>query len=131
VAVDDFDVLSITASPLEADAVLIVDPDRMLASPILLQRLEVIARESAQIVERFRFVQHHVLAARDQDDACRKAFARLPSLENGLGSPIFEALDHAHTRAIHCVSRRDTNVQPSFILYQRAPSPDDKRAAAS
>jgi hypothetical protein len=58
VIVDDLDVRRPRRSPDKADTPLVVDPDAVLASPIVLQRLESIARRHAKIAQRHRRVQH-------------------------------------------------------------------------
>ena len=49
--VDNLDILSSGLSPTKADAPLLVDPDRMLAKPVALQRLQMIAGRGSQIVQ--------------------------------------------------------------------------------
>lgn len=54
--INDLDLVRVTISPDEADAVLVVDPDAVLSSSIAGQRFEPIARERAQIPESARRV---------------------------------------------------------------------------
>jgi hypothetical protein len=51
VVVDDLHVLCVSALPDEADAVLIVDPDAVLAPPVAGQCFESVSRKRRQVAE--------------------------------------------------------------------------------
>jgi hypothetical protein len=51
VIVHDLHIISLTVVPDEADAVLIVDPNAVLSTPIACQRLEPVAGECREVTE--------------------------------------------------------------------------------
>jgi hypothetical protein len=55
--VDDFDMGRSSFLPDETESPLITDPDRVLAGPIRLQRLQAIARRRSQVSERSRLIE--------------------------------------------------------------------------
>jgi len=62
VIIDDLHVVSVTLSPLETDAPLIVDSDAVLTPTVTLKFLQAIAGSDPQILQRLRVVQHYELA---------------------------------------------------------------------
>lgn len=52
VVVDDLDSVSVAVFPDEADAPLVIDPDRVLALPVALERLEAMPRDTRERVQR-------------------------------------------------------------------------------
>jgi hypothetical protein len=78
--------------PNEADAVLVVDPDAVLTTPVSAQSLQVVAWKRPQVLESVRRVQHHELALRDASDAPESA--RRKALKQGLRLSIPEGPDH-------------------------------------
>jgi hypothetical protein len=75
VVVDDLDVFWAEGRPYKTNAELIVDPDAVLTSAILLQSFKPIARRNAQIVQSpgyvqlFQFASCHSLNAAKASDA--------------------------------------------------------------
>jgi hypothetical protein len=57
VVVDDFDLVRIVLSPNKANPPLVVDSNRVLTTPITLQRFETVCRRYAQVIEAPRIVQ--------------------------------------------------------------------------
>jgi hypothetical protein len=51
--IHDFDALCRIISPLETDAILIIDSDAVLAAAVTLQRFESVPRKTRQIAQRF------------------------------------------------------------------------------
>jgi hypothetical protein len=92
VVVHHLDSLRFAIPPHEADPILVVDPDAVLSTPLAGKRLEVIARERAQVVEPSGCVQLRQLALRDPGDAPEPP--RRVTLEQGLGVPVPEGPDH-------------------------------------
>ena len=54
VIIGDFDFVGVLAVPAEADAILVIDSDAVLAPPVAFERLQVISRRKAQFAERGR-----------------------------------------------------------------------------
>ena len=63
--VGQLDVAGVTIFPAEADAILIVHANTVLSSPAAFQRLKVIARWNAQVIERARPVEQPQTPERD------------------------------------------------------------------
>ena len=80
--VKHINVEGVTATPAEADAVLIVDPHAVLSLPVALQGLKPIAREGPKILDLPRGVDLKELALRYPRDAAKSArgFAEEESL---------------------------------------------------
>ena len=74
--IDDLHLVSVTLSPLETDAPLIVDSDAVLTPTVTLKFLQAIAGRNAQVLQRLRVVQHYELATGAVLDAL-KAWAAL------------------------------------------------------
>jgi hypothetical protein len=79
--------------PDKTDSELIVDPNRMLPSPIAAQRFETIAGRRPQIVEIDRSMEVAKLAPGNCQDV---GWNTLPSftIEDGFSPSILEAFDH-------------------------------------
>jgi hypothetical protein len=92
VVVHDLDLLCIAILPNEADPILIIDPDAVQPSPISRERLQVIARERAQVVESLRRVQLQELSLSDAGNAPKPS--RRIALEERFGFSVPEAPDH-------------------------------------
>jgi hypothetical protein len=97
--IDDFNELGAAAVPLEADTLLIVDPDAVLTATIALQRFEPIARRSAKIAQLARGVEHVKLAARH---ACNCSKPRHGvAAKKCFRAPISERPDHRPGVSLH------------------------------
>jgi hypothetical protein len=92
VIVHHFDLLRVAIFPHEADPILIVDPDAVLPTPISTENLEVIAWESAQIVEPLRSMQLHQLTLRNPSNISKPT--RRITQEQRLRVSIPEGPDH-------------------------------------
>ena len=92
VVVHNFDVLCVAVFPHETDPILIIDPDAVLSPPITNQRLEVIARECAQILESLGCMQLNEFALRDPSDAPKPTCRITP--KESLSIAIPERPDH-------------------------------------
>jgi hypothetical protein len=93
VIVDDLDLLCMPFDPYEAQPPLAGDPDAVLAFPIMLQGLELVARGDPKEVQSGCCVQLLQLSERDSFDVHKAAY---PSpLEQGLGIAAAKAQDHA------------------------------------
>jgi hypothetical protein len=57
VVVDEFDIISTSVLPREADSPLVVDPDAVLPPSVALERLEAVARRNPQVLEDLRRMQ--------------------------------------------------------------------------
>lgn len=66
--VDDFDVVSVTCLPSEADTPLIVDPDAPLSRAITSKSLETVPRRNSKIVQGDGGIELPELAQRDTLD---------------------------------------------------------------
>ena len=91
--VNDLDLMRIAVLPSEADAPLIVDPNTVLPSALPSQLLQSIPRRDAQIIEGFRGIDDNQLSQHGAPEVARVSADPLP-LEQPLGVPIAEALDH-------------------------------------
>jgi hypothetical protein len=92
VVVHYLDLLCSAVVPDEADPILVIDPDAVLALPVAGEGLEVVARERAKIVESLSGVELHQLALRDPSHGLEPA-GRDP-LKQGLGVSVPEGPDH-------------------------------------
>jgi hypothetical protein len=63
--IGDLDIFGTLSRPSKADTVLVIDPDRVLASPILPQRLKPVSGRRSQVVQCLRGIQHEQLPPRD------------------------------------------------------------------
>jgi len=93
VVVHDLDVVRIAAVPSEADPPLVVDPDAVLACAIAAQPFQAVSRRHAKIVQPRRGIQHPELSQSHLLNPCSEP-ANRPTVEEPLGFPISEALDH-------------------------------------
>lgn len=90
--IGDFDVMRAVLLPCETDAVLVVDPDRMLPRAIALERLQPVAGRCAQVVKYMGRVQHPQFA---QGHTLEVHEAAHPlAAGEGLGVPVRKAADH-------------------------------------
>jgi hypothetical protein len=62
--VRDLDMCDLTVVPSKADAILIVDSDRVLTPAVSSQLLQTISRRNAERLKRWRVVDHGKLSAR-------------------------------------------------------------------
>jgi hypothetical protein len=62
VIIDDLHLISVTLSPLETDAPLIIDSDAVLTPTGTMKFLQTIAGRDTQVLQRLRVVQHYELA---------------------------------------------------------------------
>jgi hypothetical protein len=62
-------------APVETDAPLVVDADRILTPPLALQRLQAISRRRAQIAQCVRLIDQAQLPQRDRLDVGRQLAA--------------------------------------------------------
>jgi hypothetical protein len=92
VVVHYLDLLGPAVVPDEADPILVIDPDAVLALPIAGEGFEVIARERAEVLESLRRVELRELALRDPSNGLEPA-SRVP-LKQGLGGSVPEGPDH-------------------------------------
>jgi hypothetical protein len=56
--VSDLDLIGIPGAPSETDTKLVVDPDRIMASSIVLEQVQSIAWRRSQILELMRGIDH-------------------------------------------------------------------------
>jgi len=66
VVIDNFDVSRSIVGPYKTDAVLVIDTDAVLACPIILQCLKVIARGCRQIPQHNSRIEHRELPPRNR-----------------------------------------------------------------
>ena len=89
----DFNFEGVARLPAKTNAPLVVNPNTMLALPVMLQGFEPVVRRNRQIPQNARIVEHSELAQGRRLDVDRQSaadFAQPDSL--GLGAP--EAPDH-------------------------------------
>ena len=60
-----FNLVRVTVSPGKANAVLSIDPNRMLALAVFLEQPELVSRRRAKIAQAPRIVEHDELTSRD------------------------------------------------------------------
>ena len=107
--IDNLDVRRTVFRPSKANPPLVVDPDRMLASSILGQRLQTIARRNSQIVELLGGFKGFKLPASHRKYLNRKALRTKP-IKNRLSDFVLEASDHDPPSEEVMVSLYDTIV---------------------
>lgn len=90
--VHDLDAFGANRSPAKANAVLIVDPDAMLAGTIASERLEMVPRRNPQVVEPASDLELPELASSDRLDADETLHA--PSAGEGFSVGISERDEH-------------------------------------
>jgi len=83
-------------SPDKANAPLIVYPNTVLASPVLFQRLQVVAWRRLEIAEFFGLMYLPQFALRDPLDIGWQSAGKMP-MEKPLGIIVEEASDHGRT----------------------------------
>jgi hypothetical protein len=124
VIVDDFHVIRVLYLPNETDAVLIVDPNTVLASAISLQSFKPVAGQSGKIRQTRSPMNLTKLPLCDARDALesRNPFA----IEDCFGVAVAEAPDHAVEYYMYRVGREASNVMhlrrsaPFIILTQKS-----------
>src|SRR4051794_15907745 len=96
VVVRELDMVGALGGPCEADPVLIIDPDRILARAVTLELFELVSRRRLQIRERECCIQIPELPAHNGPDrVCGSILPGLPSGEDVSRRLVLEALDHA------------------------------------
>ena len=93
--VHHLDLLRFAVLPDEADPILVVDPDAVLALPIAVKSLKVIARERAEVIEALGGVQLRQLPLRNPGNGSEPP--RRVSLKQCLGVSVPEGPDHLLT----------------------------------
>jgi hypothetical protein len=91
--IDDFDVIRLAVAPDKTQPPLIVNADAVLAEPITLQRLQVIAGRYTQKIQCSGGMQLHQLSQCDAFKRLEPLYAL--TLEQGLGIGALKRLDHA------------------------------------
>src|SRR6266404_1905214 len=94
VVVDDFDALSTSISPNEAEAPLIVDPNAILTRAAAAQRLQPISGRSGQIAQFFCIMELPQFSLRRALNIARQPRCEL-AMEQGLGLPVGKRADHS------------------------------------
>src|SRR5271163_4015435 len=112
--VDDLDLMRPVYPPNKTDAILIVDPDRVLVLPISAERVQPVPRRAAQVGQSLRCVDRFEFPTRDLDEL----------LGNPFGTP---PVNTASVRAflkdrIIYVSSNDTSVKASPLTESPASS---------
>jgi len=93
VVIDDFDIVSVAALPLEADSPLIIDSDAVLPFPVVLQLFEAIARRDSEVIETDGSVDLKEFSQGHPVDF-RRQFFRAAPIENRFRFPASEAENH-------------------------------------
>ena len=116
VVIGDFDVMGAILVPSEADAVLVVDPDRILPGAVALERLEPVARRGAQIIEPMGGVEHRQFSQGGPFDMHETADASMGGERCGVAAG--KATDHMRyvSRIIlSCNPALDTAPRPPYL----------------
>jgi hypothetical protein len=92
VIVDNFYIFRAISGPPKADSPLIIDPDAVLASSVLLQRLQLVLRRYFQVSQHGRPVKHGELAHGHWFDIDPSFHA--PALKQIPGVSAMKAKDH-------------------------------------
>ncbi|HKD69922.1 MAG TPA: hypothetical protein VKB84_23995 [Candidatus Binataceae bacterium] len=103
----DFDIFGIAVSPREADAVLIVNPNAVLAFPVAAQLFQPVARRNQEIGQSLRAIEGNQASKRHFSDAGKFLDPLAPEQPPGFLGP--EAPDHQSTLAQFCVVRQAYN----------------------
>lgn len=90
--IDDLHVRSTRSRPAEADAILIVHPDAVLARPVTLERFKPVSGRHAKVVQTSGDLQLPELSTRDVLNAVKPPDA--PSCRQGFRIGIAERNDH-------------------------------------
>jgi hypothetical protein len=111
VIVHDLYVGRTVVRPTEANAPLVIDPNRKLTFAAAFESFEAVGGRGPQVIERFSSIKGFELASRDLENLNRKALGT-PAVEYGLGGLALEVPDQ---RAVSAASSRlvsiaDTNV---------------------
>jgi hypothetical protein len=91
--IDDLHVCGTGGRPNETYPVFLIDPDRMLALPIIRQGMKLVSRGASRILEPRRRFNRRELATRDLEDFHRKSL-RTFAFKNQLRRVVPEAPDH-------------------------------------
>jgi len=89
--IDDFDLLCAVV-PNEADAVLVIDADAVLAFAVTFECFEVIARRATQVVQFDRSIQHVELSTGNPGDSAKGFY--IFAIKERLCGFALKALDH-------------------------------------
>ena len=100
--IDDLDLMGIAVLPMEANTLLLVDPDAVLTAPATLERLQAIARRNPQIVEGDCAVEHSQLAPRNGLNTCRQPPGGRPAPDL-FSFPVDKVPDHGKTITAHVI----------------------------
>lgn len=92
VVIDDLDLGRTHLRPTEADAKLIVDPDRMLSGPVLSERMQPVARRCPQVIESSGGVDLTEFATRRDQDRRRHSLG-MSAVEDGFRCIVRKAMD--------------------------------------
>jgi hypothetical protein len=93
VVIDDLDVIGVPVLPAEADAPLIVDANTVLARAVALELFKSVAGRNTQVLELLGGIDETNLTEHEPEQVGGEPPDTL-SLEQALGVPIREALDH-------------------------------------
>jgi hypothetical protein len=93
-AVCDFDIVSVSVAPGEADTPLPVDPDTVLSLSISFERFEVVVRRNPQVIQMDSGVQRPQLAHGDPLKVSRQATGTL-AMKDSLRFFALERPDHS------------------------------------
>jgi hypothetical protein len=110
--INDFDLFRSCLRPSEADAELIIDPDRMLTGMVALERLKAIIGRCPKLVQDHGGVHHFKLASSDPNKIGWKSFGAFAP-EDSSRCLILETADHKFN-----VSYDDTKVQQCICACQ-------------
>src|SRR3546814_11640425 len=101
-----FDIVGMSARPAKANAVPVINPNRVLTFSIALQLLQLVARRRLQVMKAGRRLDHEKLAPGNTLEAAPAPVAT-GATEEGLCLPVAKGLDHKV--AILCVTSSVTS----------------------
>jgi hypothetical protein len=108
--VDNLDLVDAILRPPEAKAVLSVDPNRMLARPLLPKWVEFVAGRSFEVVEHGSRIEITQFATGGREQVGGKRSGGLP-LENLPGCLVGKILDHGQNRSAGTSVKQNTSVR--------------------
>jgi len=91
--VDDLNVMSATVTPDEADSPLVVDPYAVLSLSVARESFQAVSRRDAKVFDAGTAI-HHAQLPKCELLNIRRQPSRVFSLEDPLGLPAPEALNH-------------------------------------
>jgi hypothetical protein len=137
VVIDYLDFMSVAIPPNKADAILVIDSYRVLASPVMSKRVQFVVWRNRKVLQFAGGIDHPKLSTRDFHDARRESFGAFP-VKDRFGGCVTEASDHlrpgknvslndTHGKQNRNMARSDRRTAPLWLRLSSAYKTPDLR----